>query len=84
MSPDFKPLMKNAVTRLCMVLNEKDLEIISNILGQKVIFSMNFKKLFTHISANIYDLENVLPYAYNFIDITVYRNCEYAEVTIWN
>ncbi len=83
-SPEFKPLKKNAVTRLCMILNNKDLEIISEVLGTKLKFSMDFKKIFTNISSTIDNLHVDLPEVYNIIDITIYRNKEQVEVTIWN
>lgn len=83
-NPEFRPLQKNAVTRLCMALKDKDLEIISEILGAKVKFSMDFKKIFTHISSTIRNLNSDLPEVYNIIDITVFRNRDRVEVTIWN
>lgn len=84
LNPEFRLLQKNAVTRLSMALKEKDLEIISNILGTKVIFSMDFKKVLTHISSTIDNLHLDLPEVYNIIDITVSRNKDRVEVTIWN
>ena len=83
-NPNFKPLMKSAISRLCMVLNEKDLQIIEKVIGKKVKFSMEFKKMFTHLSSCIQNLENDLPEAYNFIDMSIYRHNKKIEVTIWN
>ena len=83
-NPKFKPLMKSAISRLCMVLNEKDLQIIEKVIGKKVKFSMEFKKMFTHLSSCVQNLENDLPQAYNFIDMSIYRHNEKIEVTIWN
>jgi hypothetical protein len=82
-NPTFKPLMKSAVTRLCMALNENDLKIIENVLNCKVNFSMEFKKRFIHINSCLNNLENDLPEAYNFVDISAFRDEDNIKVTIW-
>jgi len=81
--PQLRYIKNNIVITFLNYLDKNDLEIISNILGVKVLLSDTVQKPIENISSVVDSLEFDLPEDFNCIDFCLYRKKENIEVTLW-